>query len=112
MLNQPTSSPMMNTMLGFLPLVPSFGAAPLAWASNNSLLPLLLPIRIPSGTGSFFGVLAEKCACPPIFRRFSDRLLALSDRGLDGDGRSTVARSLPGAAAAGPLRRTPPLAAT
>ena len=35
---------------------------------------LLEPIRKPSGTGSFCGVFGAKCACPPLRKRFSDRL--------------------------------------
>ncbi len=35
----------------------------------------LEPIPEPSGTGSFCGVFGAKCACPPLGRRFWDRLL-------------------------------------
>ena len=35
----------------------------------------LVPIREPSGTGSFCGALGAKCACPPLCGRFSERLL-------------------------------------
>ena len=36
----------------------------------------LEPIPEPSGTGSFCGVCGAKCACPPLGKRFWDRLFA------------------------------------
>jgi len=39
-------------------------------------------IRKPPGTGSFGGVFGAKCACPPLFSRFSDRFFVSHFAGL------------------------------
>jgi len=40
---------------------------------GRALLPVSKPIRKSPQTGSFCGAFGAKCACPPLFRRFSDR---------------------------------------